>query len=298
MSRKFSTGGRTEKIFPSFVSSSVLLDSQGKRIGIMGVSRDITERKKAEEEIRKLNEELEQRVLQSTAELEAANEELESFAYSVSHDLRAPLRSIDGFSDILLEEYADRLDDQGKDRLGRVRSSAQRMAHLIDDLLELSRVSRSKIRLRIVDLTAMAKEVAAQLKEIDPKRKVDVTIHDGLVTLGDSNLLKAVLENLLGNAWKFTGSRDRAKIEFGITRVTGGEAYFVRDNGAGFDMTYANKLFAPFQRLHSEEEFKGTGIGLASVKRIIQRHGGRVWAEGEEGRGSTFYFTLQTKEEK
>ncbi|MFQ5885092.1 MAG: PAS domain S-box protein, partial [Thermoplasmata archaeon] len=284
-------------VFHSLLSASVLLDSEGNRVGVMGVSRDITEMKKAQEEIRKLNEELEERVRQRTAELQAANEELESFAYSISHDLRAPLRSIDGFSQILVEDYGDKLDDQGKDSLQRVSSSVEKMGQLIDDLLELSRVTRAEIRLEKVDLTAMAEEVAAELQKEDPKRKVHFTIHDGLKARGDSNLLGVVLENLLGNAWKFTSTKDRAKIEFGVREVDGKPAYFVRDNGAGFDMAYVDKLFTPFQRLHSEEEFKGTGIGLASVKRIIGRHGGRVWAEGKEGSGATFFFTIPTQKE-
>ncbi|MEE9166982.1 MAG: PAS domain S-box protein [Candidatus Neomarinimicrobiota bacterium] len=286
------------EVFPSLLSSSVLVDSKGKRVGAMGVSRDITGRKQAEEEIRKLNEELEQRVKERTTELEAANEELESFSYSVSHDLRAPLRTIDGFSQILLEDYGDKLDSQGKDYLQRVDKGAKHMAQLTDDLLELSRVTRREMKRQAVDLSALAKEIAAELEKTQPERQVEFIIPKGLVANGDSRLLRVVLENLMGNAWKFTGTKPRAKIEFGVESVNGESAYFVKDNGAGFDRAYADKLFAPFQRLHSETEFEGTGIGLASVKRIIRRHGGQVRAESREGSGATFYFTLQQQKEE
>ncbi|MEE8186208.1 MAG: ATP-binding protein [Nitrososphaerales archaeon] len=269
-----------------------LLDNKKTRL----LSRSQIERILLEKVIN--SERLKEMVKERTAELEAANEELESFAYSVSHDLRAPLRSIDGFSQLLMEDYGDQLDDQGKDSLRRMSSSVEKMAQLIDDLLELSRVTRSKITLERVDLTAIARKVAAQLQKTDPKRKVDFMNHEGLITKGDSSLLRLVLENLMGNAWKFTGTKSRPMIEFGVERVNDESAYFVRDNGVGFDMAYVDKLFTPFQRLHTETEFKGTGIGLASVKRIINRHGGRVWGESKEGSGSTFYFTLQHQKEE
>ena len=226
------------------------------------------------------------------AALESANKELESFSYSVSHDLRAPLRSIDGFSLALLEDYAEKLDEEGREHLQRVRSATQRMAELIDDMLTLSRVTRSEMRLVKVDLSAMAKSIAAELRRSQPERKVEFVIAEELLAHGDGGLLKAALENLMGNAWKFTSKRPAAKIEFGAAQHNGAPVYFVRDNGAGFDATYANKLFGAFQRLHAETEFSGTGIGLATVQRIVHRHGGQVWAEGEIGHGATFYFTL------
>jgi hypothetical protein len=226
------------------------------------------------------------------AALEAANKELETFSYSVSHDLRAPLRSIDGFSQALLEDYADQLDEEGKDNLQRVRAATQRMGELIDDMLNLSRVARKEICVETVDLSAMAQTIAAELRRSQPERQVELVIADGMVADGDSGLLKSALENLIGNAWKFTGKRSEAKIEFGITRRDGNTAYFVRDNGAGFDTAYADKLFGAFQRLHGHNEFSGTGVGLATVQRIIHRHGGQVWAEGEVDKGATFYFTL------
>jgi light-regulated signal transduction histidine kinase (bacteriophytochrome) len=231
-----------------------------------------------------------------TAELEVANQELETFSYSVSHDLRAPLRSIDGFSRILLEDYRDKLDDEGKDSLKRVRAASQRMGELIDDLLKLSHASRTEIRRAEVDLTALASEVAAELTRAEPTRSVHWVIAPGLVATGDPQLLREVIENLLGNAWKFTGKRTDAVIEIGATNAEGMGAFFVRDNGAGFDMAYVGKLFGAFQRLHSTTDFPGTGIGLATVQRIIHRHGGRVWAESEGNRGATFYFTLGAKE--
>ncbi len=230
-------------------------------------------------------------------ELEATNRELEAFSYSVSHDLRAPLRSIDGFSQILLEDYADELDEEGRGYLGRVRGASQRMGRLIDDLLGLSRVTRGSMRRERVDLSALAREVAESLRDSKPERAVEFLIEDELEVYGDARLVRVALENLLGNAFKFTGKEPEARIEFGVDpeltlrgRVP---VYYVRDNGAGFDMAYAGKLFGAFQRLHGQDEFDGTGIGLATVQRVVHRHGGRIWAEGEVGEGATFYFTLR-----
>ncbi|MHB9022982.1 MAG: PAS domain S-box protein [Armatimonadota bacterium] len=251
--------------------------------------RDITDRKRAEAEIKRLNDELQHHVEQ----LVATNKELEAFSYSVSHDLRAPLRSIDGFSNILMENYPDRLDERGKDYLTRVRTAAQRMARLIDDMLNLSRIGRAEMHWESVDLSEITALVVEDLRQRDPERQVDVEITPGVQVNGDPALLHIVLDNLLGNAWKFTSHRQQARIEFGMTTQDDELVYFVRDNGAGFDMSYADKLFTPFQRLHTEEEFPGTGIGLAIVQRIIARHGGRIWAEGTEGQGATFYFTLE-----
>ena len=250
------------------------------------------ERKWVEVELEKHRDYLEELVAQRTAELTVVNKELEAFAYSVSHDLRAPLRSIDGFSQALLEDCADKLNEQGRDHLQRVRSAAQHMGELIDDLLSLSRVTRAEMKRSAVDLSALANEVVAGLRQTQPVRQVEFVIAEGLIVKGDAGLLRAVLENLLGNAWKFTGKKAAARIEFGVTRNEGKLAYFVRDDGCGFDMTYVDKLFVPFQRLHSAGEFPGTGIGLATVQRIIYRHGGRVWVEAEVGRGATFYFTM------
>jgi signal transduction histidine kinase len=226
-------------------------------------------------------------------ELADVNRELEAFSYSVSHDLRAPLRSIEGFSQILLEDYADKLGEEGEDYVGRVRVASRRMALLIDDLLDLSRVSRRPLRREPVDLSAQTREIAAELRRSQPERDVEFVIADGLTANGDARLLRLALENLLGNSWKFTSREERARIEFGSTALEGRErVYFVRDNGVGFDETYAGKLFGAFQRLHGAAEFEGTGIGLATVQRIVRRHGGRVWAEGEVGEGATFFFTL------
>jgi light-regulated signal transduction histidine kinase (bacteriophytochrome) len=253
---------------------------------------EVAESKKTEEELREYREHLEELVEERTMELTAVNKELEAFAYSVSHDLRSPLRSIDGFSQALLEDYPDKLDEQGKGYLQRVRSATQRMGILIDDLLSLSRVTRSEMRRDIVDLSALAQSIAEELQETQPERQVDFVIAPGLTTSGDSQLLHQLMENLLGNAWKFTGQHPKARIEFGVTQVNGKDTFLIRDDGVGFDMTYAEKLFGVFQRLHSQEEFSGTGVGLATVQRIAHRHGGQVWAEGKMEEGATFYFTL------
>jgi signal transduction histidine kinase len=247
---------------------------------------------KQTKDLQEARDELERRVMDRTAQLETANKELEAFSYSVSHDLRAPLRGIDGFSQALLEDYADRLDGEGKDYLQRVRAATQRMAQLIDDMLDLSRVTRGEMTREAVDLSALAQSTAAELRKSEPDRGVKFIIAQGIQVDGDPRLLQIALENLLGNAWKFTGKKPQATIEVGVSHDNGKPVYFVRDNGAGFDMTYAGKMFGAFQRFHGAADFKGTGIGLATVQRIVHRHGGRVWAEARVEQGATFYFTL------
>lgn len=256
------------------------------------LGNEVSERRRAEEEVRLLNKELDTRVQKRTAELEIANSELESFCYSVSHDLRAPLRSIDGFSHALIEELGNNLSENASHYLGRIRNSSQRMGQLIEDLLNLSRLSRTAMKLQTLDLSLMAQEVINVLRQTSPHRNVDVSIWDGMSASGDENLILIVLENLLGNAWKFTSKIENPRIEIGTILEEGKSIYFVRDNGAGFDMTYMDKLFGVFQRLHSQNEFQGTGVGLATVRRIILRHGGRIWANGSPGKGAVFYFTL------
>lgn len=259
---------------------------------ILALTSDVTDRKHAEEEVRSLNAELEQRVQERTAELTAANRELESFAYSISHDLRAPLRGIDGFSQLLADEYRSRLDAQGVDYLDRVRRAAQRMGTLIDDILELSRVTRQEMRRVRVDLSQMAAELLEERARTAPEHRVEVLITPDCKTFGDPQLLRVMLQNLLENAWKYSSKQPAPRIEFGQETHDGETAFFVRDNGVGFDMQYADRLFTPFQRLHRPEEFEGTGIGLATVARIVRRHGGRIWTEAAPQKGATFRFTL------
>jgi two-component system, sensor histidine kinase and response regulator len=225
-------------------------------------------------------------------DLEHKNRELESFSYAVSHDLRAPLRRIDSFSRAVLESQGERLDEAGQRFLGRVREASQHMSQLIDNVLYLSRVTRADLREQEVDLSAIVSLILTRLQEGEPDRELDAKIRPGVIVTGDGQLLKIAMENLLENAWKFTSKQPESRIEFGMTQAGGEPTYFVRDNGAGFDMSYADRLFGPFQRLHPQGDFPGNGVGLATVQRIIHRHGGRVWAEGLEGQGATFYFTM------
>ncbi|MHB1238235.1 MAG: sensor histidine kinase [Gallionella sp.] len=285
-------GWRVRKDGTRFWASMTIMpvrSASGELRGFAKITRDMSDYKNAKDEILQLNANLERQVEERTA----TNNELEAFSYSVSHDLRAPLRSIDGFSQALLEDYAGSLDDRAKGYLNRVRAATQRMGDLIDDMLTLSRVTRAEMRREIVDLSALAADVLAELQQNEPERKVVWHIESGMTAVGDPHLLRVMLFNLLGNAWKFTGKTASARIEFAAKHNDNSAMeYFVRDNGVGFDMTYAGKLFNAFQRLHRTDEFHGTGIGLATVKRVIHRHGGQVRGEGVSGKGATFYFTL------
>jgi PAS domain S-box-containing protein len=265
--------------------------ADGRRL-VISMAMDVTGRRQAEADVRALNAELERRVATRTAELETANHELAAFSYSVSHDLRSPLRGIDGWSQALLEDYAPRLDERGREYLRTVRAEAQRMGQLIDDLLRLSRVTRAEMEREAVDLSELARGLAEELRRGEPARVVEMVIAPGTTAVGDPKLLRIALQNLLANAWKFTAKQAQARIEFGAAPREGQLVFFVRDDGAGFDMRFARKLFGPFQRLHKASEFPGTGVGLATVQRIIHRHGGRIWAEAAVDQGATFYFTL------
>lgn len=252
----------------------------------------LIENEKLNIELQKANLELEQRVARRTLELEAINKELEAFSYSVSHDLRAPLRSIDGFSNKLLKDYSEGFDAQAKDYFSRIMNASRKMGFLIDDLLKLSRLSRVEMKIETVDLSEIAETIVAEFKETEPERICQFHIHRGMTPRADRNLMQIALQNLLGNAWKYSKYKDCAYIEFGTKEIDGQITYFIKDNGVGFDMRYVDKLFGAFQRLHGVTEFEGTGIGLATVQRIIRRHHGNIWAESEIGIGTTFNFNL------
>jgi PAS domain S-box-containing protein len=269
-----------------------VLDSTGEAYAVCGISTDITDRIRAEEQVRELNAGLETRVAERTAELEASARELDAFSYSVSHDLRAPLRSLHGFSQAILDDYGDRLDDVGRGYLDRLQVNVKRMGHMIDDLLNLSRATRVDLNRESVNLSGLAREILADLSAADPERTVESVVADNLTAPGDRALLRMVLQNLLANSWKFTAKLPVARIEVGQAQHCGELCFFVRDDGAGFDARYADKLFTAFQRLHPTAEFEGNGIGLATVQRIVRRHGGQVSAESEPGQGATFYFTV------
>jgi PAS domain S-box-containing protein len=269
-----------------------LINSEGAISSIVGFRVDITARKSDEEKIRQMNSELERRVSERTAELQFANQEMEAFCYSISHDLRAPLRSIRGYSEIVLHEYGEKLDDRCGEYLKRACDSAGHMNQLLDDLLRLSVISRGELQNEETNLNELAKKIVAGLKSAEPQRKVKFKLARGLTVRGDARLLQIALGNLLSNAWKFTTRKPEALIEFGSTEQDGQRVFFVRDNGEGFEMEWKHRLFGVFERLHSAKDFPGTGIGLAIVQRIIQRHGGRIWAEGKRHQGATFYFTL------
>lgn len=273
------------------VMKGPLHDKRGNVIGVFGISRDVTHSRRMEEELRLLNEELERRVATRTARLETAMREQETFSYSVSHDLRGPLRHINGYTSILVEEFGAGLAPEARQYLDRIRTSSRRMGDLIDDLLELSRIGRLELNKAPVSLSEIVFAIGCKLQDAEPMRRVDLIIEPGLQAKGDRVLLEQMLENLVGNAWKYSSVRERAQIELGRCVLKEGEAFFVRDNGVGFDMTYQDKLFGAFQRLHGAE-FEGTGIGLATVKRIVERHGGSVWAHGVVDQGATVYFTL------
>lgn len=260
--------------------------------GLVGTLFDVTVRKIAEMTLRNLNQELETRVKLRTAELEASNRELEAFSYSVSHDLRAPLRAIEGFATILEDELADRLDEEARGHILRIRKASQRMAQTIDDLLKLAQLARQPLHEETFDLSDLAVQILDELRAADPGRKVALDIASGLIVTADRNLMQVVLENLLGNAWKFSSARDETRISLSAETNRDGQVFCIADNGAGFDMAFANKLFRPFHRLHGSSEFPGTGIGLANVHRIIMRHGGRIWAKAKPNEGASFYFTL------
>jgi PAS domain S-box-containing protein len=269
------------------VTMSPLRDASGRVVGLSRVTRDITEKKRAD-----------QALAQAKDAAESANRELEAFSYSVAHDLRAPLRGMNGFAQVLLDTYSDKLDADGKDWLHEILLNAEKMGELIDGLLSLARVTRTELRREHLDLSGIVRESAARLRVSEPQRTTAIDVQDGLHAEGDPRLARALIENLLGNAWKFTGKVPAGRIEFGSQEKDGGSAFFVRDNGAGFDMAFASKLFAPFQRLHTADEFPGTGIGLATVQRIVRRHGGRSWAEGAVDAGATVYFTLPIRAEE
>lgn len=301
---RFNDGGRAYGMFEAALAADHALTFEARygnrwfetrlypfSAGVAGYTRDVTRRKEEQQRIIELNTELERRVEERTKQLEVANKELESFSYSVSHDLRAPLRAIDGFSIALLEDYGEQLDDRAQNYLDRVRKAAQRMADLIDALLKLSRVARVTVDRAAVDISTIATTVVGDLRDAEPERQIDIEIEPAMEANADPQLVHAVLQNLIGNAWKFTRNAKAPRIEVG--RNGDGE-FYVRDNGAGFDMTYQNKLYGAFQRLHAADEYEGTGIGLATVARIIHRHGGTIRAEGQVGAGATFYFTLPT----
>jgi len=274
------------------LSSLKINDEKGKWINSISIQKDITEMKKAESELLIYQTHLEELVAERTSRLESINKELESFSYSVSHDLRAPLRAIDGFGQALVEEYADKLGEDGVHYIDRIRKATQKMANLIDDMLRLSRISRTIPKKEEVDLSELAKEILSELTKLNKERKVKIKIQEGIKLVGDYNLLKIMMENLLNNSWKFTSKKEDAIIEFGAYKKEEKTIYYIKDNGVGFDQEYADKLFVPFQRLHSEEDFPGTGVGLANVNRIINMHGGKIWAEGKINQGATFYFII------